>query len=106
MSQNPNGFSSPYQGSCQRLANGNTLICSSNAGQIFEITPKGKAVWIYIAPYAEHGEYKEFLHDNVDVNPKGQNRNLGIQFNMVHRAYRYSYEYLKNASFPNIQTLK
>lgn len=105
ISQNPNGFSSPYQGSCQRLENGNTLICSSNAGQIFELTPKGKAVWIYIAPYAANGEYKEFLHDNTDVNPKGQNRNLGSQFNMVHRAYRYSYEYLKNASFPLLQKL-
>lgn len=105
ISQNPNSFSSPYQGSCQRLENGNTLICSSNAGQIFEVTADGNVVWDYICPWAEQGTFKNVLHDNIDVNPKGQDRNLGIQFNMVHRAYRYSRTFLEIANFPGIHTL-
>ena len=38
-SHNPQNFTSPYQSSVQRLPNGNTLICSTGSGQIFEVTP-------------------------------------------------------------------
>ena len=44
-------FFSPYMGSCQRLRNGNTLICESAFGRLFEVTPKGETVWEYIVPY-------------------------------------------------------
>ncbi len=38
------------RGSCQRLANGNTLIAESNAGRAFEVTAGGRIVWEFINP--------------------------------------------------------
>ena len=45
-----NGFYSYSAGSCQRLANGNTLITESNAGRAFEVTPENEIVWEYYNP--------------------------------------------------------
>jgi len=47
------GFHTPSRGSCQRLPNGNTLICESDAGRAFEVTPEGEVVWEYLAPLDE-----------------------------------------------------
>ncbi len=33
-----------------RLPNGNTLICESVDGTIFEVTPKKETVWKYVNP--------------------------------------------------------
>lgn len=61
-------------GSAQRLPNGNTLICESTAGRIFEITPEKELVWEFINPfYFDHHVY-------------GRN-------NMIFRAYRYGPDY-------------
>jgi len=38
-------------GSAQRLANGNTLICSTLEARIFEVTDKGQIVWEYVNPF-------------------------------------------------------
>ncbi len=38
-------------GSAQRPANGNTFICESAFGRLFEVTPQGETVWEYIIPY-------------------------------------------------------
>jgi hypothetical protein len=46
----PQDFFSPYQGSCQRLPNGNTLICDSLNGYIFEVTKEGEKVWEFYNP--------------------------------------------------------
>ena len=46
----PPSFFSPYMGSVQRLWNGNTLICESAFGRLFEVTPEGETVWEYIIP--------------------------------------------------------
>ena len=35
----------------QRLANGNTLICSGTQGRVFEVTPSGDIVWEYVNPF-------------------------------------------------------
>jgi hypothetical protein len=40
-------FFSRVMGSCQRLANGNTLIVNSEGGAAFELTPQGAPAWIY-----------------------------------------------------------
>ena len=37
-------------GGVQRLANGNTLICESLHGRVFEVTPEGEIVWDYVCP--------------------------------------------------------
>jgi outer membrane protein assembly factor BamB len=44
-------FFSPYMGSVQRLENGNTFICESASGRLFEVTPSGDTVWEYVVPY-------------------------------------------------------
>jgi hypothetical protein len=43
-------FYSPRRGSCQRLANGNTLITESDRGNVFEVTKEGKIVWRFFVP--------------------------------------------------------
>ena len=39
----------------QRLANGNTLICSGTEGRFFEVTPDGEIVWEYTNPFYSTG---------------------------------------------------
>jgi hypothetical protein len=43
-------FYAPFISGAERLANGNTLICSGPNGTIFEVTPKGETVWKYVNP--------------------------------------------------------
>lgn len=42
-------FHSTYTSSAQRLWNGNTLICESEEGRIFEVTPEKETVWEHVA---------------------------------------------------------
>ena len=44
------GFFSHIGSGSQRLANGNTLICSGTSGHLFEVTAAGELVWEYINP--------------------------------------------------------
>ncbi len=44
------GFYSEWRGSNQRLPNGNTLICESERGYVFEVTPDGEKVWEFWNP--------------------------------------------------------
>jgi hypothetical protein len=46
----PETFFSSTRGSAQRLPNGNTLICESNDGRVFEITSDGEIVWEWYNP--------------------------------------------------------
>ena len=43
-------FHSSYISGAQRLANGNTLVCSGANGTVFEVTPEKEIVWKYINP--------------------------------------------------------
>ena len=67
-------FHSAICSSAERLPNGNTLICESTKGRIFEVTPDGEIVWEFVNPFYE---YKE---------------NVGLS-NLVFRAHRYGYDY-------------
>ena len=59
---------------CQRLPNGNTLICEALMGRIFEVTPYGETVWEYVVPfYSKHPSF-------------------GVT-NFIFRAYRYGPDY-------------
>ncbi|MEW6666704.1 MAG: aryl-sulfate sulfotransferase [Thermodesulfobacteriota bacterium] len=49
--ENPVDFYTTYIGGCQRLPNGNTLICEGATGRLFEVTPRGEMVWEYIVPF-------------------------------------------------------
>jgi len=41
-------FHSSYTSSCQRLPNGNTLICESAGRRVFEVTPQREIVWEHV----------------------------------------------------------
>ncbi len=43
-------FFSYFMGGVRRLPNGNTLICETIHGRIFQVTPDGEIVWEYINP--------------------------------------------------------
>src|SRR5262249_52773736 len=43
-------FFSAFISGTQRLANGNTLICSGANGTVFEVTPEKEIVWKYVNP--------------------------------------------------------
>lgn len=72
----PGDFYSPVQGGCQRLPNGNTLICETTWGRIFEVTPDGEIVWEFVNPIYAGGMGL-----------------VGIT-SWIYRAYRYTPEYL------------
>jgi hypothetical protein len=42
-------FHAAYTSSAQRLENGNTLICESAGGRVFEVTPESRTVWEHVA---------------------------------------------------------
>ena len=46
----PPSFFSKRRGSNQRLPNGNTLICESDKGRVFEVTAEGEKVWEFWNP--------------------------------------------------------
>lgn len=49
-------FFSDLRGSCQRLPNGNTLICESQRGHAFEVDPAGEIVWEFWNPEIQGGK--------------------------------------------------
>ncbi len=55
-------FYSPYRAGVQRLPNGNTLICESDAGRIFEVTPDKEIVWDYYSPFMGQGQSNQGRH--------------------------------------------
>jgi len=75
----PPTFFSPYMGGVQRLWNGNTFICESAFGRLFEVTPDAKTVWEYIIP--DFAEYPEPLNEFI----------VGLH-NSCFRAHRYKPE--------------
>jgi hypothetical protein len=48
--QPPEDFYSSGGGSAQRLPNGNTLICDTNNGRVFEVTEGGETTWVWLNP--------------------------------------------------------
>ena len=58
-SDDPEEFSSRFISGVQRLASGNTLVCSGAQGWVFELTPKGDIVWDWKNPYGARPDEKE-----------------------------------------------
>ncbi|EFK11516.1 conserved hypothetical protein [delta proteobacterium NaphS2] len=91
-SNNDSNFYSFRQGAVQRLANGNTLITSTDEGHIFEVTKDKEVVWDFVNPilFASKKKYTCVLTDREEAF-----KALGHDFmkNMVHRAYRYGKGY-------------
>jgi len=76
-SRSNQGFFSHIGSGCQRLANGNTLICAMTEGHLLEVTDGGQLVWEYINPINTDG----INEINVDQYPMN---------NAMFRAYRYT----------------
>jgi hypothetical protein len=53
----PEEFYSYGRGSAQRLPNRNTLICESDRGRVFEVTPGGETVWTWWNPLMKGGRH-------------------------------------------------
>ena len=72
----PYSFFSPIASGNERLAlTGNTVICDSWHGRIFEVTMDGEIVWEYISPFM------------------GINLEMQRYSNLMFRAHRYSRDY-------------
>ena len=82
----PNSFFGSYISGCQRLPNGNTLICSGPHGHFFEVTPEGDVVWENINPVGDRtkGDYGIY---KIMTDAAGDN------FNAVFRCVRYDEDY-------------
>ena len=63
-------FFSGHIGGCERLPNGNTLICEGQSGRVFEVTPDCKVCWEWVTP---------FVHPFK-----------GVMASMIFRAHRYA----------------
>lgn len=74
--ESPLHFNASFMSGCQRLPNGNTLICEGTTGRFFEITPDKELVWEYVNPIYAMGE------PVVGYN------------NIVFRAHRYGLDFL------------
>lgn len=44
-------YYSSFISGCQRLPNGNTLICEGTIGRFIEVTPEKEVVWEYVCPF-------------------------------------------------------
>jgi len=71
-----NEFYSPYISGCQRLPNGNTLVCEGEYGTLFEVTPDSEVVWKYVVPVCSIG-------------PMHQGDTAVYRTNSTFRCYRY-----------------
>lgn len=76
-SKNNQAFFSHIGSGCQRLPNGNTLICAMTEGHLFEVTHEGELAWEYINPVTREGGILEAIPDSYPMT------------NAVFRAYRY-----------------
>ncbi len=84
----PQSFYSGVISGCQRLPNGNTLICEGTRGRVFEVTMNGEIVWEFTSPF--------FAPHPVGADPKYAAGNIVPQnrfTNMLFRAYRYTPDY-------------
>jgi outer membrane protein assembly factor BamB len=73
-------FFTPFMGSAQRLANGNTLLCESAFGRLFEVTRDGYICWEFVNPH--FAEYPDKVTAAI----------FPGESNALFRAYRYSLE--------------
>lgn len=83
--ENPLNFFSPIISGCQRLPNGNTMICHGVGGVFFEVTPQKDFVWVYTNQFPLMAHFNQFP--------------LILQGNQVYKIRRYAPDY------PGLQNL-
>jgi hypothetical protein len=64
----PQKFYNSGKGCAQRLPNGNTLICDSNNGRVFEVAREGETVWEWFNPAAKEG-HREQIYRMLRLSP-------------------------------------
>ncbi|MBO4318214.1 MAG: aryl-sulfate sulfotransferase, partial [Mailhella sp.] len=93
----PLNFHSPMQSGAQRLPNGNTLICATAGGQVFEVTGGAdpRVVWEFVSPWMMGGEISPFLDDSHALVKAGRTASYPENYmkNFIHRAYRYGNDF-------------
>jgi len=67
----PTDFYSPLISGCQRLPDGNTLVCSGENGIFFEVTPEKENIWQYTNPYPTYFTNQVFKIRYVPPVPPG-----------------------------------
>jgi len=82
---NPTDFYAEAISGCQRLPNGNTLICDGTSGAFFELSPDKRKVWEYVSPVTREGPIKQGEPIGVD--------HRGHATNAVFKIHRYSADY-------------
>jgi len=83
--ENPTDLFAEAISGCQRLPNGNTLICDGVHGVFLEVTPSGEIVWQYVNPVTGTGPISQ--GDPVPLD------NRGHQMNAVFKIHRYAPDY-------------
>jgi len=63
----PENFHSRQRGSGQQLPNGNFLICESDRGRVFEITPQGEIVWEFLNPRTDKKSRRMVIYRMIRV---------------------------------------
>ena len=82
-------FYSPFLGTAQRLANGNTLIDEGSNGRLFQVEPAGSIVWEYVAP----------MFGDVPAPPQPGHQQP-ISLNALYRCQFVPYDWVPAASGP------
>ena len=84
----PSDFYTAVMGGCERLPNGNTLICESIPGRVFEVTRTGEMVWEFINPvYSFNQQDQNQMKRTIDPAVGGET------LNAIFRAHRYAPDY-------------
>jgi hypothetical protein len=66
----PTNFYSSLISGCQRLPNGNTLICNGEKGIFFEVTPEKEIIWEYTNPYPSYLLNRVFKIRYIPLEPQ------------------------------------
>ena len=87
IAETPTDFYSSLMSGVQRLPNGNTLICEGMSGNVFQVTPDGRTVWMYVYPMDADTPLKQGEEAGIFAYlSRGDN----IFNNAVYRAYWYA----------------
>ncbi len=83
----PTNFYSAEISGCQRLPNGNTLICEGIKGNLFEVTSAGQTVWQYLCPV---GSTILTQGDSIPVDPARTDQFMNAVFRVTRYATNYA----------------
>ncbi|MFX0197557.1 MAG: aryl-sulfate sulfotransferase [Candidatus Hodarchaeota archaeon] len=81
----PTDFFAEAVSGCQRLPNGNTLICDGTSGVLFEVTLEGEKVWEYVCPVIGDGPIKQ--GDPISLDHRAH------AMNAIFKVHRYDPNY-------------